>query len=167
VYDGDGVAPARPDGAFLINLNSGPAMTTSVSFDPATEPAHWFVVDRAIAHRHGIAVVGPVAADVIAAVPRPMVLDALAASIAWHGGGDRHGVASVLNGCRALRYVDDDALVSKADAAAWAIDTGIAPDLVAAAVDGRRSRHPAPPALSRAAVAAFLADVAATVDAAR
>ena len=46
--------PARRYG-FAINLNAGPRMPSHVSFDPAAEPAHWFVLDLAILRAHGCA----------------------------------------------------------------------------------------------------------------
>jgi len=164
VYQRSAVETARPDGAFLVNLNTGPAMTTGVSFDPGSEPAHWFVVDRAIAHRHGVAVRGPIASSVLAPVPRLFVLDALAASLVWHAGGDPLGANSVLNACRALRFAEDDTFVSKDDAAAWAIARGVEPGLVRSALDARRAGDA--PLLPVEAVRALLGRVADAVAAA-
>ena len=44
---------------FEINFNGGPRMARHVSFDPAEESWHWFVVDAAIAEEHVIPLVGP------------------------------------------------------------------------------------------------------------
>jgi hypothetical protein len=38
---------------FAINLNVGPRMPYRLSLDPATEPAHWFLLDLAILRDHG------------------------------------------------------------------------------------------------------------------
>jgi Nucleotidyltransferase domain len=49
---------AQPPG-FEVNFNGGPRMERHVSFDPAEEPWHWFVIDAAIAERHAVPLVGP------------------------------------------------------------------------------------------------------------
>ena len=54
------VAGSRPAGAdFEVNANGGPRMPTAVHMDPASEPGFWYVLDRAIAHRSGLAISGP------------------------------------------------------------------------------------------------------------
>jgi len=44
---------------FELNFNGGPRMERHVSFDPADESWHWFVVDAAIAEEHAVPLVGP------------------------------------------------------------------------------------------------------------
>ena len=53
------VAASAPRGAdFEVNVNGGPRMTRVVHLDAGEQPRFWYVLDRAIAHRHGIEVTG-------------------------------------------------------------------------------------------------------------
>ena len=60
--------PARRP-RFAINLNAGPRMPFHVSFDPADEPAHWFVLDLAILRAHGRTLTGPPPAELVGPIP--------------------------------------------------------------------------------------------------
>ena len=86
------------DGAVELNLNSGPDGTTA-------EPADWFwfVVDRAIAREHAVALLGPPASVLIPAPDRARVLEALEEMVAWYA---RHepGEASEIAAARARAY---------------------------------------------------------------
>jgi hypothetical protein len=62
---------------FEVNLNAGLQMPYHLSFDPASEPSHWFVLDISIVREYGLPLVGPPAGEVFAPIPRPWVLDAL------------------------------------------------------------------------------------------
>jgi hypothetical protein len=78
------IVGSRPAGAdFEVNANSGPRMPTAVHFDATIEPAFWYVLDRAIAHRSGLAINGPPARRTFADVPRSTLLDAMCESMAW------------------------------------------------------------------------------------
>jgi GrpB-like predicted nucleotidyltransferase (UPF0157 family) len=48
----------RADTGFELNVNGGPRMPRSVHLSPQDEPRFWYVLDRAIAHRHGVAISG-------------------------------------------------------------------------------------------------------------
>jgi hypothetical protein len=119
--------PTREAG-FEINLNTGPRMATHVGFDASREPRFWFVIDRAIAHLHGLTIDGPSAADLFAPIPRASLLEALVESTAWHRDHETLSSYSVLNGCRAWRFAEENVVSSKVDAARWALtrwaDTG-------------------------------------------
>ncbi len=117
LYTRPRVAVASSDAAFEINLNTGPGMAPHVGFDASAEPRFWFVIDRAFAHAFGISIEGPPAREVFAPVPRPVILEAMAESIAWHRAHESLGHFSVLNVCRAWRYAEAGELGSKADAA--------------------------------------------------
>src|SRR4051794_6605888 len=59
------VVDSRPAGAdFEVNTNGGPRMPTAVHSDAKVEPGFWYVLDRAIAHRSGVATSGPPARTV-------------------------------------------------------------------------------------------------------
>jgi hypothetical protein len=64
------IAGAPPRGAdFEVNANRGPRMARSVHLDPGAEPGFWYIIDRAVAHRAGIAIVGLPERQVFADVP--------------------------------------------------------------------------------------------------
>jgi hypothetical protein len=105
---------------FALNLNTGPGMDEHVSFDPASEPAHWFILDIALARKKAIALVGPPAADLFGPVPEDWMLHALIESLEWHARHETLAHYSVLNACRSWRLAEEGVFDSKAGAAAWA-----------------------------------------------
>jgi hypothetical protein len=140
LYRSEVVARA-PDGAdFELNANGGPRMERTFHLDAAAEPGFWYVLDRAIAHRYGIAIVGPPAADVFAEVARSTLLDAMTQSMRWHREHEKATLYSVLNACRAWRFAVEDVLGSKLDGATWARTRWNRPDLIDAAVELRHGR---------------------------
>ncbi len=86
LYSQEVVAKPSRRPRFEINLNAGPQMPYHLSFDPASEPSHWFVLDISIVREYGLPLVGPPAGEVFALIPQPWVLDALDNSLAWHAG---------------------------------------------------------------------------------
>ena len=58
LYSRGAVAEASRTPRFEINLNAGPEMDYHLSFDPASEPAHWFALGISIPlqHRLGLAI---------------------------------------------------------------------------------------------------------------
>ncbi len=133
------IAGSRPVGAeFEVNANGGPRMPTIVHLDASAEPGFWYVLDRAVAHRSGLAISGPPAPALFAEVPRATLLDAMSQSMAWHRVHERATHYSVLNASRAWRFAAVEVLGSKLEGAVWARarwpDTG----LIDAAVALRR-----------------------------
>jgi hypothetical protein len=125
--------------------------------DAAAEPGFWYVLDRAIAHRSGVAISGPPARRIFADVPRGTLLEAMYQSMAWHRAYEKATLYSVLNACRAWRFAAVDVLGSKLEGAAWARprwpDTGV----IDAAVALRRGEDAI---LDESAVDALLSAVA-------
>ena len=114
-------AGSRPSGAdFEVNANGGPRMPTAVHLDSTSEPGFWYVLDRAIAHRSGLAISGPPSREIFADVPRSVLLQAMQDSVAWHRANEKATLYSVLNACRAWRFAAVDVLGSKLEGAAWA-----------------------------------------------
>src|SRR5262249_22660434 len=74
----------------------------------------------------GWAVTGPRPRDIIGAVPRPTILRYLADELDW---GLRHAseAYAVLNACRAMVFLSDDAIVSKIAGGQAALDRGFGP----------------------------------------
>lgn len=142
---------------FEVNANGGPRMPTAVHMDPASESGFWYVLDRAVAHRSGLAISGPPARSIFSDVPRSALLEAMYESMAWHRNHEKATLYSVLNACRAWRFAAVDVLGSKLEGAAWARgrwpDTG----LIDAAVGLRRGVDAT---LDEPAVDALLSEVA-------
>ena len=136
------IAGAPPAGAgFEVNANGGPRMPTTVHLDAAAEPGFWYVLDRAIAHRSGLAISGPPARGIFADVPRRTLLKAMRESMAWHRAHERATLYSVLNACRAWRFAETDVLGSKLEGAAWARDRWPDTGVIDAAVALRHGQH--------------------------
>ena len=121
------VSPARglelvayAGGQVVLNVNTGPGMTEHVGL-AGDDPAFWFVLDRAIAEQHAIALVGPPWAERFAAVPRDEVLAALRESLDWHDAAEPASRNAVLNALRTWRWLETGEWVSKPDAFAWLV----------------------------------------------
>ena len=153
------VAGSPPAGAdFEVNANGGPRMPTAVHMDATAEPGFWYVLDRAIAHRSGLAISGPPARRIFADVPRSTLLESMYESIAWHRAHEKATLYSVLNACRAWRFAAVDVMGSKLEGATWARarwpDAGVIDAAVAL-------RHGEDATLDESAVDALLSAVAA------
>jgi hypothetical protein len=135
-----------------------------VHLDATAEPWFWYVLDRAVAHRSGVTVVGPEPAEVFADIERSTLLDAMTASMRWHRQHEKATLYSVLNATRAWRFAAEDFLGSKLDGAAWARQRWSRPAVIDAAVE---LRHGRPAELSTAEVDEFLAHVEALCSSAR
>jgi hypothetical protein len=135
------IASSPPYGAdFEVNVNGGPRMERLVHMVSAREPAFWYVLDRAIAYRHGVVIVGPPAVEVFADASRRSLLDALGDSVRWHRQHERATLYSVLNAARAWRFAAEDVLGSKIDGARWARSHWPNPRVIDAAVNLRYGR---------------------------
>jgi hypothetical protein len=158
------VVRSPPVGAdFEVNANGGPRMATVVHLEPTFESGFWYVLDRAVAHRSGVAIAGPPASDLFADVPRGALLEAMQESMAWHRAHEKATLYSVLNACRAWRFAVEGVLGSKLEGAAWARarwpDTGSIDAAVAL-------RHGQQAPLEEARVEALLSSVATHLSAA-
>jgi predicted nucleotidyltransferase len=97
-----------------LNVNTGEL----VHFDPNDDPGFWFVIDRAIAEQHSIALLGPPWSDVFEPVLREAVVAALEEAVAFDGWDDPSGAA--LADARARIWRESGKWVSKLEAAARA-----------------------------------------------
>ncbi len=135
------VAASPPVAAdFEVNVNGGPGMARDIHIDSRTERGFWYVIDRAIARRCGVAIVGPPPVEVFAEVSREVLLDAMIESMRWHREHEKATLYSVLNATRAWRFAAEDALGSKVEGAAWARERWSSPWVIDAAVDLRHGR---------------------------
>ena len=137
LYSRDAVAAPSRTPRFEVNLNAGPEMPYHLSLDPASEPAHWFVLDVSIAREHGLRLAGPPAGEVFARIPRPWLLDALEDSLEWHAEHETLTHFSVLNACRAWRFAEEGVWSSKEAGAKWARPRVEDPDVIDAALEIR------------------------------
>jgi hypothetical protein len=97
VYERAAAARPGPAPRWSLNVDTGPGVH-QVGFEPAEEPAHWFVLDLAFAHRHAIPLVGPPAAHLIGNPAEDAVRAAFAQAIAWyteHEPGEPARIASL------------------------------------------------------------------------
>jgi hypothetical protein len=124
--------------AFELNLNTGPALGLRVDLQPGAIERHWFPIDRDIAACSGVALLGPPAASLFARIPRRLLAPVVCESLEWHlrpRGSRDHD--AVLNACRALRYVRENAWCSKGAAGEWALGKVADSGLVSAALAAR------------------------------
>ena len=155
------VVARPPEGAdFELSVNGGPRMDQKVVFDAAAEAPFWYVLDRAVAHRSGVAIVGPPAPDVIADIDRPTLLEMMAESMRWHREHEKATLYSVLNAARAWRFAAENVLGSKLEGAAWARSLWVDPETIDAAVQLRRGNRAQ---LDPGRVDDFLAHIEATL----
>ena len=140
---------------FEVNLNAGPRMPFSVSFDPSVEPAHWFALDLAMLRDRGVPLAGPPPGEAFGGIPRERLLEALVDSFAWHESNEAGSPSTVLNACRAWRFAEEGIWSSKAEAAAWVQSRHGQAAVIDAAIEARRAGE----ALEPADVGAFVARV--------
>jgi hypothetical protein len=129
---------------FVLELNDGPAMPYRAALDPSERSADaggfWYVVDRAILRSAGRRLHGPPATELVAEPAHCDLLAALTTSLAWHRtaeAGQRRN--TVLNACRAWRWVEEGIWTAKPDAGRWALAHGVGfvRAAVAAALEAR------------------------------
>ncbi len=97
-----------------LNLNTG----EHVGLDPDAEPSFWFVLDRAIAEQHALALLGPPWAELFEPESRAAIEAALADVVAFDGWDDPAGDAELASQ-RAQVWRETGRWVSKREAAEW------------------------------------------------
>jgi predicted nucleotidyltransferase len=88
-----------------------------LNFGDEDESPHWFVIDRAVAERHAVALVGPEWSEIFAPVPQDRILEALAQSLEWYERHDPTGVPVVA--ARAWAWLETGEWMGKEEAAGW------------------------------------------------
>ena len=150
VYASEAAASPAVAADFELNLNTGAGMTFRADVEPDPAEAHWFAIDRALLHAHGVVLAGPPPAEVFAGIPRALLLPVLADAIRWHAEGDGEPDDTVLNAARALRYAETDTWASKPAAGVWALARVPDDSVVAAALAARAGGAPVDPDAARA-----------------
>jgi predicted nucleotidyltransferase len=93
-----------------LNVNTGEL----VHFEPDDDPPFWFVIDRAIAQQHSVALLGPPWEDVFPPVDREAVVEALDEAATFDGWDDPRGAD--VAAARARIWRETGEWVSKAEA---------------------------------------------------
>jgi Domain of unknown function (DUF4111)/Nucleotidyltransferase domain len=139
VYRADQAGTPTRNLAFEVDLNTGPD-GDRVLTELSGAPGHWYLIDLAIAHEHGVSLAGPPAGEVIGRPPRDDVLDALLAGMRWALEAEPDSPNTVLNALRGRRFVATGAWVSKRAALEWAEAHGLDldPRAAIAAVEAAR-----------------------------
>lgn len=140
----------RPPWPFLLHVNApaGFASSPRVVFDNGTGDPD-LLMHIAVCREHGLAVGTPHPDDKVEGLfgdpGRTPVLQYLRAELEW-GLREAAQKYAVLNACRALRYVDDAAIVSKVNGGRWAVEHLPAyADLVSQAIEEQGRGLPSPP----------------------
>jgi hypothetical protein len=105
--------------SFELNLNTGPG-ELRVDLAPQPGEGHWFAIDRSVLARHGLALLGPPAAEVFASPPKEALLPVLAQGLRWYAENAPESEDAVLNAGRALRFAREGAWVAKPELREWA-----------------------------------------------
>lgn len=154
VYEREVARSATPDPAFELELNTGRGMDFRVTTAPderaAEDGRFWYGLDRDILHAHGLALVGPPAKGLFAALDPEDVRLLLADSLRWWR--DRtppsHAPApgaddAVLGACRGLLRHRTGAWFGKVAAARRLLADGYGPSaLLQRAIDARGGAPP-------------------------
>lgn len=140
LYRREVVAREPQSADFEVNANGGPRMDHAVHLAPEREPPFWYIFDRAIAHRCGVRLTGPLPGELFVDVPRRKLLQQMSESMRWHREHEKATLYSVLNACRAWRFAEEDILGSKIEGAAWARTRWPHPTAIDAAVELRHGR---------------------------
>ena len=139
VYAQDPIRPASRHPRFELNLNTGAQQADHVSFDPAGESSHWFLLDIAMGRQLGRALYGMPPDEVFGAVPRLWTLEAIMDSLAWHQANEVNSANSVLNACRSWHFIETGEFSSKSSGAQWTMRHHGYSDIIGKALAGRKT----------------------------
>jgi hypothetical protein len=127
VYPRATVEQPTAEPGFELNLNTGARMDFRADTEPGDIEGFWFAIDRSILREHGIPLHGPPPAELLAPIPRELLLPLLAESVRWHRDSDTPvGSDVVLNAARSWRFVEEGSWASKPAAAAWLLEQTLA-----------------------------------------
>jgi hypothetical protein len=136
VYGLETTRSATPTPDFELNVNTGAEMPLHVDYGRADREVggHWFAIDHSVLAQAGVALRGPPAREVFAAIAPTALTPVLVESLRWHRDRGADPSDAVLNACRALRFTIEGCWSSKPPAGEWSVERGLAPaDLVASA----------------------------------
>ena len=120
VYTRESAASATTDPGFELNLNTGARLTSRADREPQPGERHWFAVDRSVLAAHGIALLGPSAAEVFAPIAADDLRPVLADVLRWYEREAPESDDAILNAGRSLRFVREGVWLPKPALRAWA-----------------------------------------------
>jgi nucleotidyltransferase-like protein len=107
---------------FELNLNTGSGLTFRADREPQPGERHWFAIDRSVLSEHGVALLGPPAADAFAPIAPADLRPVLADVLRWYEREAPESEDAVLNAGRSLRFVRDGIWLPKPALRAWAAE---------------------------------------------
>lgn len=145
-------AEPQPPWPFLLHLTAGPAAAGhKVVLGSQLPGDRDLLMHYAVSRAAGWPVHGPPPQQLIGDIPRGVILGYLADELRW-GLENAPEAYGVLNACRALIYLADQAIVSKIAGGEAALARGLGPpELIGRALDQQRGKAPDQPPGSAAA----------------
>ena len=122
VYTWESAASATTNPGFELNLNTGARLTSRADREPQPGERHWFAVDRSVLAAHGIALLGPPAAQVFAPIAVDDLRPVLADVLLWYEREAPESDDAILNAGRALRFAREGVWLPKPALRAWAAE---------------------------------------------
>ena len=122
VYTWESAASGTTDPGFELNLNTGARLTFRADREPQPGERHWFAVDRSVLAAHGIALLGPPAAEVFAPIAADDLRPVLADVLLWYEREAPESDDAILNAGRALRFAREGVWLPKPALRAWAAE---------------------------------------------
>jgi len=122
VYTWESAASATTNPGFELNLNTGARLTFRADREPQPGERHWFAVDRSVLAAHGIALLGPPAAQVFAPIAVDDLRPVLADVLRWYEREAPESDDAILNAGRSLRFVREGVWLPKPALRAWAAE---------------------------------------------
>ena len=122
VYTAELAGSASTEPGFELNVNSGAGMSFRADREPQPGERHWFAVDRSVLAGHGVALLGPPAPEVFAAIPSAELRHAIADVLRWYERVSPESEDAVLNAGRSLRFAREGVWVAKPSVRAWAAE---------------------------------------------
>ncbi len=120
VYTVTFVGTPSTEPGFELNLNTGAGVAFRADRAPQPGERHWFAIDRSVLAGHGIALAGPPASDVFAAVAPDELRPVLADVLRWYEREAPGSEDAVLNAGRSLRFVRQGVWLPKPGLRSWA-----------------------------------------------
>ena len=135
VYTAASAATPATEPGFELNLNTGSGLAFRADREPQPGERHWFAIDRSVLAGHGIALFGPPAGEIFAAITTEELTPVLVDVLRWYERNAPESEAAVLNAGRALRFVHEGVWLPKAALRSWAREQpGANADILARAI---------------------------------
>jgi Nucleotidyltransferase domain len=135
VYTERAAGTSTVEPGFELNLNTGRGLTFRADREPQPGERHWFAIDRSVLFEHGIALLGPPAAEVFAPIAPDELRPVLADALRWYEREAPESEDAILNAGRSLLFARDGIWLPKPALRAWAdAEPGTNTEILARAV---------------------------------